>query len=403
MSILNSRAEVLDLIKKREFFEALLVDSPEQYDTKPREFRTQFGRHYDSNWAEEDNFTGVDIFSTPLKQIGHGESFGTWLNISRQFNSPECPYRVTACEYVPWGVEVDMDHVGDYATLGQAFDHAFNIHEHGHIEIHVPFNGGGDRSVTIKPEIFVPELANLSHEALVINEALTALPQRRLEFELAQKQEMIFQNEVYRLAWQSPVSHEDAKSILNDLSARIERIDRHNYFDAMHAAASSINSRLFAGKGKLLSYQCQDLASLECQGIDVIGTVFVAVEQESGGHAFYSADCGIHENAADLRAAVTAKLIEQHAGIHELDNLYWVDGIGELVEIDLENLVVSEIEPVVIDVELELIEHTGWQGSVEWEIDQAVFNASKPYRYAMQERIESGLRADQSALPEPSL
>lgn len=366
------------------FYEALLVSSSEEYSGKTKAFKEVFRPHYSNPWNDSPP-DGVRLFETALKSMGWGENFGTWMTISRQFSEDKPSYQLTAYEYSPWGSDIESEHIADYDDLGKAFDEMWSIHNHGRIELNViQENEDLGRYSKGESSIDIPDSNTLSETAILINNAVKALPERRLKIERDELKRKKINEEIHRLAWESSIPLESVKPIVDKIS---EKLKEETLSD--EAIASAINQHLFKGQGKILLYQCSGQETLaNCRDYD--GEFFVVIKGESGGHVYINTQCGIHDCAEDARAAVREFLNKGFSPLKEGDNLYWIEEMGDHVELNLDELTVDEVEPFEFKVSTfdkeEDYDSDEIAGSKEYRV---VEQACYAYRFALESRIRN--------------
>lgn len=350
MPTLETKADALPLIREDVFYEALMIDSNADFEGASEQLQKRFSEHYAHSFHEHGS--GITLFSTPNKPIAGGDPWCTWLSVSKDYASKEAVYTLSAHQYAPWGNEVDISVVGEFADLGSAFDMAFAIHEHGSIDLFSPdYDEEADRMVRGPARVVGPHEDSLSYEAKMINAAVERLAVRRLAILEAARLAKAQAAEIHRLTWKTPIPFAQALPIIEDIKARLQQEEHSHDTDSMLALASAINDRVFAGEGKLLRYRCVDHEAMEQYYMSRHGTVFVVVEQRPGEFTYVSGDCGVHTQAGDARAAVIASVQEAYKSFSEGENLYWSPEHGELVELVVDELVVDEPEPAVFDEE----------------------------------------------------
>lgn len=241
MTTLHNKSEILDLIKNPAFQELLEIDSQEAFHERERAFPGQQYEYHANKWDEEG--AGVKLFGTPKRSNNCGEHYGTWLTVAKLYGNPELPFRVQAAEYVPWGIEVDLENIGDYRTLGEALDAAFLAHEHGNIELNVIVeNEELGRYVQGDSEISVPSAESHSSEARAVNTSVERIASH-------QKQEAAARD----IRFQAPVSVDDAAKLMAQIKAQMksEHVDVTTNV-RMHLAAA-IKEHIFSGDGQLIN------------------------------------------------------------------------------------------------------------------------------------------------------
>lgn len=392
MSELSRKEDLLELFKKPDFVELLFINSEQEFGEKSQAFQSEHDEHYATDCDE--HTSGVDLFTTPRKSIAGGDPWGTWLEVVKLYGDYECPYRVRALEYAPWGQDVESSTVGDYQTLGQAMDIAMGVHEHGSIEINVieeDLEQGryvrGDSRIEGPEEDEAPALSDvaLAVNQLVVNHA--ALHSAKQE---AVARERAILKIIDKEACAMPVSLEEAKPILAQFRKLLEERKLTGSTDIMHAAASVINDELFGGKAKLISFQCDFMRNHYDPHGDH-GAVFAVLEKEEGGYTYVSADCGIQEGFEGAMAASTAHLVARY-GKHEVEpGMYWLD--DELWEFDFKALSANEEESVEIS---EPDDMDTFDPASSYAVHRAMLEAVGPYREALKEKIGVEIRARES-------
>ena len=383
MSTLTRKEDLLDLLKKPEFLDMLFINSEQEYDEQPKNVKSNFHQYHATEWDE--HTSGVDLFYTPRKHNGLGEQWGTWLEVVKLYGNYELPYRVRALEYVPWGSDIDASTVGDYKTLGQALDAAFNIHDHGSIELHVIEEDLDEgRYVKGDSRIEAPETDAevISEVALAVNQLVSnqAVLQEVKKQALAKERALL--NLIHREAWSAPVPLEEAKPIVAQFAKLLEDRKLGGSTDSMLVAASVINTQLFAGNASLISYHCSPLKDM----FDQHGAVFAIVERSERDYVYLSTECGVQEGFQNARSAATALLEKQYEQEKVDPGRYWLH--DELWEIDFTDLLIEEEKNVVIDTPDEFNPHP----HDEYLILEAMREAVTPYREALKEKIGPVIR-----------
>lgn len=388
MSELSRKEDLLDLFKSPDFVELLFINSEMEFGEKSQAFQSAHDEYYATDWDE--HTSGVDLFTTPRKSIGAGDPWGTWLEVVKLYGNYECPYRVRALEYAPWGQDVESSTVGDYQTLGQAMDVALGIHEHGSIEINVieeDLEQGryvrGDSRIEGPEEDGAPALSDV---ALAVNQLVTKHAALHLANQEAVARDCEIRKIIDREACTLPVALEDAKPILARFRKLLEERKLTGSTQSMHAAASVINDELFGGMAKLISFKC-DFMMNHYDPYGDYGAVFAVLKQEERGYTYVSADCGIQEGFDCAMAASTAHLVARY-GKHEVEpGMYWLD--GELWEFDFKALSANEEGSVEIR---ELDDWDPVDPAQAFEVHRAMLEAVRPYREALKEKIGSMIR-----------
>jgi len=383
MSTLNRKEDLLDLLAKPEFIQILSINSEQEYEEMDRSVSSEFYEYVANEWDEHSS--GVDLFTTPTDHKGLGDPWGTWLEVVKLYGNYEQPYRVRALEYVPWGSDVDDSIVGDYKTLGQALDAAFNIHEHGNIELNV-INEDEERGCYVRGDskIDVPEHEEevISDVAVAVNQLVANLAQLEEARKQAWARERDMLNLIHSEAWKAPLSLEDAKPVLAEFSKLLQDRKLGGCTESMLVTASVINDHLFAGKGALISYHSHALK----HQYDNHGAAFAVLEAQEGKYTYVSAECGVHEGFDEALKAVSQMLEKQYENELVDPKRYWLD--GELWEIDFADLEASKEERVLIEQPDEFNPYP----EKEYLIQQALRDAVKPYRDALKERIGPVIR-----------
>jgi len=264
MTTLHNKSDILDLIKNPAFQELLEIDSQEAFDERATAFPGLQYEYYANKWDEEGS--GVTLFSTPKRSNNCGENYGTWLKVAKLYGNPELPFRVQAAEYVPWGIEVDLENIGDYRTLGEALDAAFLAHEHGNIELNVVVeNVELGRYVQGDSEISLPTADSQSSEAKAVNTAIE-------RFTLHRKQEAVARD----IRHQTPVSVDEAAKILVQIKAKMKGRDLEDSTNVRLHLAAAVNKYLFSGQAQLVNVVNNDLSNHD---VDVDGTTLLSVKR----------------------------------------------------------------------------------------------------------------------------
>jgi hypothetical protein len=245
MTTLHNKSEILDLIKNTEFQALLEIESREDFLEKDSAYQggLELYECYGNKYDEDEEGVGVKLFSTPKRGNNCGERYGTWLTVSKLYDSPELPFRVQAAEYVPWGVDIDLADIGDYRTLGEALDAAFLAHEKGDIQLNViGLNEDLGRYVKGDSKISVPTADSQSREAQTVNVSIELIAHR-------QKQDA----NAKALRYQAPVNFDHLPNLLAKIKAQMksERVDDTTNV-RMHLAAA-IKEHIFSGDGQLIN------------------------------------------------------------------------------------------------------------------------------------------------------
>lgn len=384
MSKLNRKEDLIDLFKQPDFVDLLFINSEQEFDEKPQSFRSE---HYQYHETELDEHTsGVDLFTTPRKSIAGGDPWATWLEVVKLYGDHECPFRVRALEYAPWGQDVESSNVGDYKTLGQAMDAALNIHEHGSVEINViEVNEELGRYVKSDPRIRAPEHEGdfISDLAQAVNQLVVNHTALQGAKKLAEAREREVLKIIHREAWKAKVPLEDARPIIAHFSKLVAERKLGGSTEMMRFAASVISNELFAGEAKLIAYTSDALNHL----YDQSGAVFAVVDNGDGKYTYLSAECGIQEGFEDARACTAALLEKQYEKERVEPGMYWLD--GELWEIDFKDLSVCEEKLAVIQ---EPDEFDPYQPD-DYLIHLAMREAVTPYREELKKKMEPMIRA----------
>ena len=386
MPTITEKSEILNLVKEQDFIEHLLIESSDQYESMPAEFRDRFSEHYSSSFV--DDASGVSLFTTPKKSAGYGgDQWGSWLEVSRSYFESKCPYTVTACEYAPWGVEIDMSVVDSFKTLGEALDAAFAIHQKGKIDLNVVLvNTKNGQRVRGEPEVESPQQIEISAEALQVNEFLGDLSKHRMAIAEARALENAILTEIHAKAWDSPIPLDLAKPMLEQLKT-LHKIKIEGYTESMHVGASSLNTMLFGGKGKLLSYHHLELKH---SPTDQYGTVLIALESAPGTFSFVSPEGDVFDNAKDARAYVSSILSRQYSSETAIqETMEW----GIEPGLDFNDLSISEIEPMLIDDEYDPLD------DVQWRFKNAAHLVSSEYRAELEAKVTAQVRGRDPKVP----
>lgn len=293
MTTLHNKSDILDLIKNPAFQELLEIDSEEDFLERARAFPGQQREYYANKWDEEG--AGVTLFSTPKRSNNCGEQYGTWLKVAKLYGSPELPFRVQAAEYVPWGIDVDLENIGDYRTLGEALDAAFLAHEHGNIELNVVAeNEELGRYERRDPEVTVPTADGQSREAHVVNTSVERITTH-------QKQEAAARE----LRYQAPVSVDDAVKLMVQIKAKMKSFTVEDSTNVRLHLAAAVKTYAFSGQGQLISVVNNDLRSHD---VEVDGTTLLLVQRDVD--SVYLDANGLYGNQEEANASITKELSE---------------------------------------------------------------------------------------------
>lgn len=380
MTTLHNKSDILDLIKNPVFQELLEIDSQEDFLERARAFPGQQYEYVANKWDEEGS--GVKLFSTPTRSNNCGEHYGTWLTVAKLYGSPELPFRVQAAEYVPWGVEVDLENIGDYRTLGEALDAAFLAHEHGNIELNVVVeNEELGRYVQGDSEISVPTLESQSSEAHAVNTSVARISSH-------QKREA----EAREIRYQASVSIDDAAKLMVQIKAQMKNLNVEDSTNVRLHLAAAVNKYIFAGQGKLINVVNDDLINHD---VEVDGTTLLSV-MRGDAPVFLDAN-GVYGSMDEANAAIAKEFTE----IYEPEiteqpgkkawSVCWFDEEPWEVYMD-ENTFSSVIEePLLQDTHPLNPYPTG-----EEEVNSIVDSIAHAYRVTRERRYQQSITSDLS-------
>ena len=378
MTTLHNKSDILDLIKTPVFHELLEIDSQEAFLEREGAFPGQQYEYYAGKWDEEGS--GVTLFTTPKRSNNCGEHYGTWLKVAKLYGNPELPFRVQAAEYVPWGIEVDLENIGDYRTLGEALDAAFLAHEHGNIELNVVVeNEELGRYVQGDNEISVPTADCQSNEAHVVNTSVERITAHRIQEAAARD-----------IRYQAPVSVNDAAKLLVQIKAKMQNLNVEDTTNVRLHLAAAVNKYLFAGQGQLINVVNNDLSHHD---VDLDGTTLLSVMR---GKTTVLLDVnGVYGNMDEANASIAKVLTEiykpeitERAG-EKAWSVCWFDEEPWEVYMD-ENTFSSVIE----EPELQEDDPLNPYPEGEVEVNNIVRGISVNYKVTRERRYQQSLSSD---------
>ena len=305
MTTLHNKSDILDLIKNTEFQELLEIESREDFLEKDSAYQGGLDLYecYGNKYDEDEEGVGVKLFRTPKRGNNCGERYGTWLTVSKLYDSPELPFRVQAAEYVPWGIDIDLEDIGDYRTLGEALDAAFLAHEKGDIQLNViGLNEDLGRYVKGDSKISVPTADSQSSEAQTVNVSIELIAHR-------QKQEA----NAKAIRYQAPVNFDHLPKLLAQIKAQMksERVEDTTNV-RMHLAAA-IKEHIFSGDGQLINVVNGYLSH---HVVEFDGTTLVSVTR--GKDTVLLDANGVYGSRDEANASITKEFTEIYKReIHE--------------------------------------------------------------------------------------
>lgn len=380
MTTLHHKSEILDLIKNPAFQELLEIDSQEAFLQRESAFPGQQYEYYANKWDEEGS--GVTLFSTPKRSNNCGDHYGTWLKVAKLYGNPELPFRVQAAEYVPWGVEVDLEDIGDYLTLGEALDAAFLAHERGNIELNVVVeNEELGRYVQGGSETSVPSVERQSSEARAVNTSVESIASH-------QKQEAA----AMEVRYQAPIMADDAAKLMTQIKAEMKRFNVEDTTNVRLHLATAVNKYIFAGQGQLINVVNNDLSH---HVVDVDGTTLVSLNRGSDT-VFLDAN-GVYSSMHAANAAVAKELTE----IYEPEiterpgqkswSVCWFDEVPWEVHMDENTFNVVIEEP-----ELQVANPHNPYPTGEEEVNRIVDSQAHAFRITRERRYQQSLPSELS-------
>lgn len=390
MTTLNTRAEMLTLIQNREFQALLDIHSLAAFEARQEEGDASLSGYYAGKWDEESS--GVTLFSTPMRGKNSGSAYGTWLTVARYFGDDQLPFCVQAAEYSPIGVGTDLEGVGRFKTLGEALDCAFNVHEHGRIELETRGFDTTGRYVKGPAVIDNPDMPSLSPEALAVNFAMEDIAARREE-RLARQQE---QSRLRETRYKAPVSLLDAPRLLEVIKTRLD--SNSEFFDSTSShiqVADSINRHFFNGEGYLLGCHNDDLRTL---ALEWDATTFVAMEV--GADLIYLNHQGVFKSWEQGEQAFTSSLVAEYKpDIAKQDDgstrsFCWITEWpfeGEYHEIYLDK---HSSSPIKVISELPEYDPLDPSPVLEVVIDQVIAGVVHEHKVARERQLLKALRSE---------
>ncbi|WP_410951150.1 hypothetical protein [Pseudomonas sp. S1(2024)] len=388
MTTLENKSELQLLIQNPGFQALLEIDSSEAFLQRALEHPNQQFEYYAGKWDEEG--AGVKLFQTPMRGNNCGAAYGTWLNVAKLYGSPDLPYRVQAAEYVPWGVEVDLENIGDFKTLGEALDCAFAVHEHGSIELDVRGFDAEGRYGKGDPRIDLAAGDTLSVEALAVNAMLEGLAERRQEHLAIEREKA----QVRQMRYDVPVDFNHAPALLGLIKEKLKQADLGEAYSTHIELTASINKHLFADQGHLFTCYNNDLRRHQ---VEPDGATFVAIEVGQDLR-YYNVD-GMFETWEKAEASLVAHLTEIYKpqfqdlgdGGPKLSfchlEIYGADGEDHEVYLDdntLQPITDVPVLPEVDDLDPEVPE--------EVVADRIVKAVVHEYKIAREKRLQQALR-----------
>jgi len=388
MTTLETKSELQLLIQNPGFQALLEIDSSEAFLERALAHPNQQFEYHANKWDEEGS--GVKLFQTPKRGNNCGSAYGTWLNVAKLYGQPELPYRVQAAEYVPWGVDVDLENLGDFKTLGEALDCAFAVHEHGSIELDVRgFDAEGQYGQG-EPRIDLAAGDHLSVEARTVNAMLESLADQR-QAQLAIEREKA---QARQMRYDVPVDLNHAPALLGLIKEKLKQADLEETYSTHIELAASINKHLFADQGHLFTCYNNDLRQ---HRVEPDGTTFVAIEVGQDLR-YYNAD-GMFDTWEKAEASLVAQLTEIYKpqfqdlgdGGPKLSfcrmEIYGTEGEDHEVYLDDNTL-----QPVTEVPVLPEVDELDPQVPDEIIADRIVMAVTHGYKVAREKRLQQALR-----------
>lgn len=388
MITLENKSELQLLIHNPGFQALLEIDSAEVFLQRALSHPNQQFEYHANKWDEEG--AGVKLFQTPMRGNNCGAAYGTWLNVAKLYGQPELPFRVQAAEYVPWGVEVDLENIGDFKTLGEALDCAFAVHERGSIELDVRgFDAEGHYGQG-EPRIDLATPDNLSDEAQAVNSMLESLAARRQERLALEREQAKARQQRYDFS----VDLNHVPALLGIIKERLKSADVWETSSTLIELAASINRHMFAGQGHLLTCYNNDLRR---HRVEPDGTTFVAIEVGQDLR-YYNAE-GVFDTWEKAEASLVKQLTEIYKPQFQdlgdggpklsfcLLEIYGLD--GELHEVYLDD---NTLEPATDVPALPDIHERDPQAPDEVIASSIVMAVVHDYKVAREKRLQQALR-----------
>lgn len=381
MTTLHNKSDILDLIKNPAFQELLEIDSEEDFLERARAFPGEQYEYYANKWDEEG--AGVTLFSTPKRSNNCGEQYGTWLKVAKLYGSPELPFRVQAAEYVPWGIDVDLENIGDYRTLGEALDAAFLAHEHGNIELNVVAeNEELGRYERRDPEVTVPTADGQSREAHVVNTSVERITTHQKKEAAARE-----------LRYQAPVSVDDAVKLMVQIKAKMKSFNVEDSTNVRLHLAAAIKEHFFSGQAQLIDVVNPSLFYLP---VDVDGTTLVSVKH--GEDTVFLDTNGVYRSLDAANASIAKDFTEVHqpfeiterTGEKTLSLILIDDDVREAY------MDVNTFSPVAEEPQLEEADPLNPYPTGEEEVNDIVKNVAHAYKVSRERRYQQSLPSDLS-------
>jgi hypothetical protein len=395
MTTLANKTEILTLLQNPMFQAFLEIDSREGYLEKSSEFPNELFEYHAGKWDEEG--AGIHLFSTPKRSNNIGRTYGTWLTVSKLYGNPELPFRVQAAEYVPWGVEVDLQDVGDYRTLGEAVEAAFQVHEHGVIELDRKGFDAQGRYSRMDPLVEVPKAHMESAHSRAVNDAVLMMESQREH----RKSLKMIEAEAFKKRWDVPVKLSDVPALLDQINAQIAVVKLPQSTDGYLHLAASMNREFFSGQGRLINCHNKDLIQYEAHQcgvfeVGVVGSTFVCVERGGYLDSVYINTDGVFGTKTEAEASVVANLTKlyeptfQPMEVGPDISLCKLDG-DEYYEIDLDQNTFSPVKDEPMPPEQD--------PDNPYEDDEVIFDrivsrVANAYKNAREKQYQAALQND---------
>lgn len=378
MTTLHNKSDILDLIKTPVFHELLEIDSQETFLERESAFPGQQYEYYAGKWDEESS--GVTLFTTPKRSNNCGEQYGTWLKVAKLYGNPELPFRVQAAEYVPWGIDIDLENIGDYRTLGEALDAAFLAHEHGNIELNVVVeNEELGCYVQRDSEISVPSADSQSSEAYAVNTSVERIAAHQKQEAAARK-----------TRFQAPVSVDDAAKLMVQIKAQMKRFKVEDTTNVRLHLAAAFNTYLFAGQAQLIKVVNNDLTY---QDVELDGTTLLSVKR--GNSPVFLDLNGVYGSIDEANASIAKEFTEIYEPViterhgKQARSVCWFH--EEPCEVYMDK---NTFSPLIKEPELQKDDPLNPYPEAEVEVNNIVWGIAEGFKVSRERKYQQSLSSD---------